>query len=427
MRDLEQTVGQALGTLCADIKGPVCVAVSGGGDSLGLLYLCADWARQIGREIYALTVDHGLRPEAADEAAGVAAHCAALGITHQTLKWHPPAGPVGQARSRRARHLLLASAARALGSHLLLMGHTCEDQAETIAMRASRAETGEGMAGMRAMAVSPVWPEGRDIFIGRPCLDIQRGTLRDYLRQIGVNWVDDPSNLDTTYERVRVRQALAQAEPGDDKASFDAIKRRARQGRVLSAWLKDGVSTRSDGVIRFDAGALAGWNVDKPALIAGLAWILMAAAGSDKRSARAARTALAGDILANPHKFRARTLGGAWIAPRQGFITFARDPGHVEKMPYTPQPGQIWDGRFQFMDRATLASAMKTACNQLISSDLENIAPMARATVPRLEGTGLQAFCLIPARLKQVAFMLDYDNLICKTTKNGGNTSLQAV
>ena len=115
------------------------LAVSGGSDSLSLLVLAVEWARERGRGVVAATVDHGLRPEALAEAEGVAAICARLGVPHDILTWSHfgrSGGAPGQAEARRARHALLAGWALARDVGIIALGHTRDDRIETFLMRA---------------------------------------------------------------------------------------------------------------------------------------------------------------------------------------------------------------------------------------------------------------------------------------------------
>ena len=193
--------------LCSHAAGPVCIAVSGGGDSLALLRIAADWANLRGRRLLALTVDHSLRPEAAEEARFVADVAARLGVPHRTLRWESP--EPGQAKARQARHDLLAAAAREAGSVILLTAHTEDDQAETFLIRARAGSRWYGLAGMQPLSLSPAGGTGVPVLIARPLLWASRARLRDILRAEGQDWVEDPSNKDPAYERVRMRQLLA--------------------------------------------------------------------------------------------------------------------------------------------------------------------------------------------------------------------------
>ncbi|MGE0725158.1 MAG: tRNA lysidine(34) synthetase TilS, partial [Alphaproteobacteria bacterium] len=125
----------------------LAVAVSGGPDSLALTLLADGWARARGGAVLALTVDHGLRPEAAAEAATVAAWLGARGIAHATLEWSGPRPMAAiQAAARAARLDLLAAACREAGILHLLLAHHRQDQAETASLRGARGSGTDGRA-----------------------------------------------------------------------------------------------------------------------------------------------------------------------------------------------------------------------------------------------------------------------------------------
>jgi tRNA(Ile)-lysidine synthase len=177
------------------------LAVSGGPDSLALLLLAQ--AAFPGRA-HAATVDHGLRPEAAGEAAFVAALCADLGVPHVTLE----AGMTGtanlQAAARERRYFLLGRWAREIGAACLLTAHHLDDQAETLIMRLLRGSGLSGLAGIRAVNAAAV-P------IVRPLLAWRRAELAGLVAAAGIEAVADPSNEDARFDRVRVRARIAEA------------------------------------------------------------------------------------------------------------------------------------------------------------------------------------------------------------------------
>jgi tRNA(Ile)-lysidine synthase len=186
----------------------VGVAVSGGGDSIALLHLMQRVAPHEGWDVLAVTVDHDLRDASANEAAGVAEYCASLGVPHTTLRWDHGAiaGNVMDA-ARRARMRLVGDWARAQGIAHVALGHTADDQAETFLMGLARASGLDGLAGMRGF-----WRED-GVNWARPLLWQSRAALRDYLRRHGIGWVDDPTNDDDSYTRIKARKALATLAP----------------------------------------------------------------------------------------------------------------------------------------------------------------------------------------------------------------------
>jgi tRNA(Ile)-lysidine synthase len=186
---------------------PVAVGLSGGGDSLGLLTLVLDWAGPKGRPVLALTVDHGLSPASAGWTERAGTQARRLGAAWRSLAWKGPKPAAGlPAAARRARHALLATAAREAGASVLLLGHTADDRAEEGLLRAE----GGSLGRLRAWAPSPAWPEGRGVFLCRPLLQVGRGQLRAHLQTRGLDWLDDPANDDPRFARTRARRGLAE-------------------------------------------------------------------------------------------------------------------------------------------------------------------------------------------------------------------------
>ncbi|MEQ8433061.1 MAG: tRNA lysidine(34) synthetase TilS [Oceanicaulis sp.] len=179
------------------------LALSGGGDSTALLLALRAAAPDL--PLYAYIVDHALRPESANEARRTAAFAEKHGASVRVLRWDAPRP--GQGHARAARHRLLAQACRDDNVFTLCLAHTLDDRIETLRMRASRSGPQASLAGPGPLDPSPVWPEGRGLVIARPFLDLTRDTLRGFLRRSGADWIEDPSNADPAYERVRLRQA----------------------------------------------------------------------------------------------------------------------------------------------------------------------------------------------------------------------------
>ncbi len=187
----------------------LAVAVSGGADSLAAALLCHAWARARGGAATALIVDHGLRPESADEAARARALLAGHGMAATILALGDTGGDRNlQAAARAGRYDALARWCRDTGVLHLVTGHHRGDQAETFFLRLMR---GSGVDGLSAMAAVQPAPGCR---ILRPLLDTDPDRLRAYLRDQGVDWIEDPSNRDTRFRRVQVRGVLARMADG---------------------------------------------------------------------------------------------------------------------------------------------------------------------------------------------------------------------
>jgi tRNA(Ile)-lysidine synthase len=191
-------------------RGPVAVAVSGGGDSLALMHLLAGFSRA--RKWPApvvLTVDHGLRKTSAGDARAVAAWAKKAGLKAHILVWRGKKPNSGiEALAREARYRLMGDWLARHGIATLFVGHTEDDQAETFLLRLAR---GSGLDGLSAMRAHAPWPvEGfPGLSVVRPLLGVNRAALREYLRSLNQDWLEDPMNQDGSFDRVRVRRAQA--------------------------------------------------------------------------------------------------------------------------------------------------------------------------------------------------------------------------
>ena len=181
------------------------VAVSGGADSTALALLAQGWAAQNQGTIRAFIVDHGLRPESAAQAALTAGRLQIRGIASEILTLSGLSGPAIQEKARIARYDALATAAMQSGYLHLLLGHHAADQAETVTMRLARGPHG-------AEGIAP-WSARNKILLLRPLLTIQPQELRAYLAATNTEWIEDPSNQNPKFERVRIRQAGTTAQP----------------------------------------------------------------------------------------------------------------------------------------------------------------------------------------------------------------------
>jgi tRNA(Ile)-lysidine synthase len=189
----------------------VVLAVSGGPDSMALLHLVAGWKTENRFDrpvVHVATVDHRLRPQSAGEARAVAEASVALGFTHTTLTWSDGRSDASglQEAARNARYRLLTEYASRLGAVrvAVVTAHTADDQAETLLMRLAR---GSGLDGMAAMAAQRSLDGAADVMLVRPLLGFGKDRLMATLAAAGRTWIDDPSNENTRFERVRLRAA----------------------------------------------------------------------------------------------------------------------------------------------------------------------------------------------------------------------------
>lgn len=368
----------------------LAVAVSGGSDSLALMLLAHDWATVRGGRITALTVDHGLRPEAGAEAAQVAAWCAARGIDHVILTRRGPAPAKGiQAFARAARYALLENWCRDHFVLHLLLAHQSDDQAETVKMRDTRGSGMDGLAGMASVV------EHGAVRLLRPLLGVPRAALRAYLRARGQEWIEDPSNRNPAFTRVRVRDELGRAVPGSSAAHLAATA--ARLGHVRAA--EEAEDARR--LARFVALDPAGFaTIDpkaftdtEPLGVRAFGALLATISGSDfpARTERIERLRL--ELIAG--LAQDRTLGGCLILRRRGKILVCREPAAVAApIPLAPGAALRWDGRFWVaLDAAAPEGLMLGALGgdaPLIARELGKTAVLrlpaaaVRATLPTL-------------------------------------------
>ncbi|HEX8485213.1 tRNA lysidine(34) synthetase TilS [Sphingomonas sp.] len=233
-----------LARIAGDIPNPLLLAVSGGPDSMAMLALAA---AALPGGITAATVDHGLRPDAAGEAAMVAAACAALNVPHITLTAaEPPAGASLQAQARGARYALLTAHARAIGAAAVATAHHADDQAETFLMRAARGSGLSGLAGVRTRVVID------GVTIVRPLLDWRRAELRAIARRAEMPFVDDPANADDRHDRTRFRRLLGANEwldPPRLARAAAALAEADADLRAVADWIWDARAAVHDGAV----------------------------------------------------------------------------------------------------------------------------------------------------------------------------------
>ena len=303
------------------------VALSGGGDSTALLHLC----QTAGFRVEAVTVDHRLRAESAEEAAAVRMACAALGIRHEVRVWeHGAVAGNLMDQARRARMGLILDWARARGIGAVALGHTRDDQAETVLMGLSRAAGIGGLCGMRR-----VFDEG-GIRVLRPLLDAGREELRDWLRGQGIGWVDDPTNENDRFARVRARKALVALGPlgitAERLAEVAGNLARAQEALAVQVAAAAARVEERAGALRFDVGLWAEpAEVRRQVAVQALLWLT----GADyaPRAAEVERlvAAMAGGLDATLAGCRARA---GWLM---------REPRAVGA---AVPVGQVWDGRW---------------------------------------------------------------------------------
>lgn len=331
--------------------GPLVVGFSGGGDSLALLHMLGEIAPE--RTRIAVIVDHGIRSESANEAAFAAALAREVGATPivRRLDW-PTDASASQNDAREARHIVFAEEARRHGAEVIWLGHTRDDQAETIRMRRIAGSGSAGLAGMAPLSPSPIWPEGRGLWIARPLLTISRLVLRQHLHAERLCWIEDRSNIDPRFTRVRMRAELAGRE--------DLIEEYLGQGRY-AAWrtfrLHFDASALVEKLFRIEGGAAV---LDPAGLGQSHVWkaisVVATALGGRRREPSRED---AQKLIPTLHRGNAAAFAGAVFLPRKRGIAVTRDAGGVQgrrgggrpHAPITLVEGQpaVWDRRLELI------------------------------------------------------------------------------
>lgn len=314
------------------------VAVSGGGDSVALLHLLADWTRDGGAELHVVTVDHGLRAEAAAEAAGVAALCRTLGVSHDTLRWRGWDGKGNlMDAARRARMRLIADWARARGIEAVALGHTMDDQAETFLMRLARGSGVDGLAAMarRRMSDGITWE--------RPLIDMRRQELRRYLAARGAIWVDDPTNEDVQFDRIKMRKALAVLKPLGithdriaDTVALMSMARKVLQGAAARVAETFGSETAGSVVVAKHPLAMEPHETQVRFVAEAIRWV----SSTDYRPRLNQLTEAYADVTLR----RKRTLSGCILTSDATHIRITREPRAVANL--ASRSDQPWDRRW---------------------------------------------------------------------------------
>jgi tRNA(Ile)-lysidine synthase len=237
----------------------VLVACSGGADSLALAAATAHEAPKAGLAGGAVTVDHRLQAGSAERAVDVAAQCSELGLDPVHVRAVDVRGAGGpEAAARRARHAALTEAAAEAGAAAVLLGHTLDDQAETVLLRLARGSGARSLAGMPRRAG----------LLRRPFLDLRRSETAAACAALGLEVWSDPHNADTAFARARVRAgALPAVEAALGSGAVEALARTADLLRADADVLDDLAAKAAPGLTDVEGGLdIAGLQALPPAL-----------------------------------------------------------------------------------------------------------------------------------------------------------------
>ncbi|WP_193188448.1 tRNA lysidine(34) synthetase TilS [Nisaea sediminum] len=324
--------------------------VSGGADSMALCLLLDRWCRANGHRFRALIVDHGLRAESAAEAARVSGWLQARGIASDILRWSagkPVAGV--QAAARAARFALMTGRARELGARGIFLAHHLEDQAETMVMRLGRDSGPDGLAGIRMRQMHAEFP------VYRPLLGISPQRLRAHCVTEAQAWIEDPSNRNRKFERVRVRQEA----DGRRAAGLDAMvlhrvasvfsRLRDWSDGTLASFLREAGELDPRGFVRLDPITLKGLPAAlRRKLLSGLLQSV-GGGGHPPRGESLARL----ERWVSEGGFSRVTLAGClvWRTEKDGIWIVRETPRGLRPRIVGAGAGLRWDGRFDVIWR----------------------------------------------------------------------------
>jgi tRNA(Ile)-lysidine synthase len=334
------------------------LAVSGGSDSVALLRLAERWRTLMQQgagcapDLVVATVDHRLRTESRAEAQWVERLCKDRALAHRTLVWETPRADSNlQEAARDARYDLLRTLAATLDNAAIVTAHHLDDQAETVLMRLARGSGLDGLTGMQRHQGSLI----------RPLLAIPKARLLATLAALGQDFLEDPSNANLAFERVRLRAIRSQLE--DAGLTPTQIARSAhRLNRARDAL--DRLTTRCwEIMVHSHEGAFA--SIDLAALSAEpvelqvrlLQRALAAWSGGDAAHLLSKAEALVSRLEAGP--IEKQTLAGCtvWVDDR---LFLCREWGRngLAQIELAPGETRRWDGRFDVSLGREAAEAM---------------------------------------------------------------------
>ena len=367
----------------------IAVACSGGADSMALVLLTDSWAKSKGGSATALIVDHGLRTESGAEAQTVFQRLSARAIQAVVLERRgAPIDSDIQAKARDARYELLTQWCGDHGVLHLLLGHHREDQAETLLLRMERGSGVYGLAGM------PIIRESGTLRILRPLLSLPKARLRATVDALGVDVVEDPSNADLRFARVRIRQGMKGKNQIPSVARLrDMATRMGASRTVLEGAVADALARTCmvfpEGYCLLNWSGLAVAPLDVRCRV--LACVV-ACVGGQPYTPRYKRLQNLHDTLAAGDIGGGRTLSGCRILPRKSKLLVCREPSGVRDA--ADAHGSVyWDGRYRLHIRRAPEGAVirKLGDVRLASLDVNvrrepvsRIPPAVRPSLPAI-------------------------------------------
>ncbi len=347
-QDSRKMIEQVVRNL-ASLKLSSCgIAVSGGSDSIALFHIITEWEAENKPEILVASVDHGLRSESKAEVEFVKKICEMKRVKHFSLK---PTMNILEARgnlqdnARSARYQLLRNWAISNDLQCVLVGHTLDDQEENLLIRFLRGSGVDGLASMENMVVR------NEILWIRPLLKYRKEDLRNYLRNNNYSWIDDPSNDDDKYQRVKMRKLIKQLKsdgliaPNFVKTADHMLRASKQSKEIAKKNSKTLLSFNDVGQITFEVEKFSQLFEDTQFRI--LSGIISWFSGKFYKPRFSKLESMHNKILNS--KLTGATLGGTVFKKENDIITVTRELASIEKKYLVKEEKFIWDNRWLIM------------------------------------------------------------------------------
>ena len=358
----------------ASLKLNSCgIAVSGGSDSMALLHILTDWESAAKPNIFVASIDHGLRSESISEVEFVKKICEKKKVEHVSLAPHTKLSKAQgnlQDNARSARYQLLEKWAISKNLQCILLGHTLDDQEENLLMRFFRGSGVDGLVSMEEVVIR------NEILWIRPLLKSRKEDLRNYLRNNNYSWIDDPSNFDDKYQRVKVRTLLQQLKSNNIIASnfvktADHMLRASKLSKETAiSSSKSLLSCNGVGQITFEGRKFSKLFEDTQYRI--LAGIISWFSGVFYKPRFSQLENLHKKIISD-RNLAGATLGGTVFKKKNGIVTVTRELASVKEDHLIKDQKLIWDNRWLITFKSRVQSKLNIKPYGLVSYDFNKM------------------------------------------------------
>ena len=368
-QDSKKTIDRALSNL-ARLKLRSCgIAVSGGSDSMALLHILTDWQSASKPNLLVASIDHGLRSDSKSEVEFVKRVCEEKKVEHVSLAPNThlleTKGNL-QGNARSARYELLRNWAHSKNLQCILIGHTLDDQEENLLMRFLRGSGVDGLVSMEETVLR------NEILWIRPLLKLRKEELRNYLRRKNYSWMEDPSNYDDKYQRVKVRKLLHQLKynnliaPNFVKTAEHMLRASQLSKEIAISNAKNILSFNDVGQITFEVEKFSELFEDTQYRI--LAGIISWFSGNFYKP-RFSQLEGIHNKISRIKNMTGTTLGGAVFRQKNGIVAVTRELASIKKSHEIKNEKFIWDNRWLIILKSVVRLKLYVKPYGLLSFD----------------------------------------------------------